>query len=318
MQAWMVLALAACGGDETPGDGDATHWVQDTGSTVWPDSADTGPADTGSADPGPKETPPVDYRRTGPHGVHAGSASLIGATGCALEVGTWGPTDAPEAPVVVLAHGFSRTPAQVAGWAEHLAGWGLRVLTPALCHASLFDTDHVGNGADLAAVAAWAGGGVVYAGHSAGGLAGLLAAAGDPSARGVIGLDLTDAEGLGEAAAGELAATFYALAGEPSDCNSQGNGAAAYRAAALARGLRVSEADHCDFEDATDWLCTTFCSGTNRRFDDAAVQDTIRGLLTSAAVEAAGLAPAADAWWQSGGAFHDALVAEGAVRPLAP
>jgi len=324
MSSLLALSWFACsGGDVSP----ATAWEDDTLSTGTDATAvDTGdtaaPMDTGQSDSGPPpdteppEREPVDYRVTGPFAVALGSRSVTSSGGCTMTVGTHQPQGVADAPVVVLAHGFSRTPAQVAGWAAHLASWGLRAVTPALCHLNILETQHEANGRDLADLASQLGGSAVFVGHSAGGLASLLAASQDPSALAVIGLDLTDTEGLAETAASSLAVPYYGLVGESSDCNSQNNGIAVARAAPDAWALRITEADHCDFEDETDWLCTTFCPGTNDQFQDTDIQDTIRGLLTGAAMDAAGLDSAAQDWWVDGGAFRTQLDATGRVSDL--
>ncbi len=154
---------------------------------------------------------------------------------------------------------------------------------------------------------------MIYAGHSAGGLSSVIAGNEDPHAIGVIGLDVTDVEPKGTTAAAGLTVPFYGLFGESSDCNSNNNGIAVGYMASDAEMLHVTEADHCDFENETDWLCTTFCTGTNNTFTDDAIHRTVSGLLAAAAHAIVGLDDAQEHWWTSGGVYYDALLSTGAV-----
>ena len=188
---------------------------------------------------------------------------------------------------------------------------------PSLCHSSILDTDHEQNGVDIASLASKLGfSSVIYAGQSAGGLASVVAGAEDPGTVAVLSLDGVDASNIGAGAIGDVSAPVYGLLGEPSSCNSSNNGASWFSSASDALAIRVTEADHCDFESDTDWLCTTFCTGSNSSFSDAEISDTIRGLATAAVLQEAGLADARAIWWESGGAEHDALTASGAISDL--
>ncbi len=324
------LGLGACmgvvsmpGGGEVPtnqadsaepetgdtGDGESRSTAEDTAG-----HADTGsPGDTATAG-----SDPVDYRLAGPFAVQTGATTVEGGSGCSLDVDTFAPTGQIDAPVVVLSHGFSRDRAQVSGWAEHLASWGIQVVTPGLCHGNIFDSDHLANGLDLRSVAARFGGDVVYAGHSAGGLASLLAAVEDTTSVAVVGLDLTDSEDLGKDASVLLTVPYFGLVGESSGCNSENNGVNVAQRVSRAMALRVTEADHCDFENPTDWLCTTLCAGGNGQFQDSDIQDTIRGLFTAAVMDATGSDDAVDHWWLDGGVFRSELNDLGAVSSLLP
>ena len=257
----------------------------------------------------------ADYREPGPYSVSSSTGTAT--TSCSMALTTFTPDGGGEGPRVILAHGFARAPANVEGWAEQMASHGLEVVTPALCHASIWDSDHDANGEDLVALnQALGGGDVIYAGHSAGGLAAVLAASQDSDAVAVMGLDLTDADGLGEAAAKKLDVPAYGLLGEAGSCNSSGNGEAVYAKASEAIALRVTEADHCDFEDATDELCTWVCTGTNNQFDDAAIQQAIRGLSTAAVVHEAGLGEGLEGWWMPGEGPYEELLSSGAISEL--
>ncbi len=260
-----------------------------------------------------------DLGSPGPWTVDVSTASTTAGTSCDLAYTLYEPQGAPAgAPVVVLGHGFLRGQAQMAGLGEHLASWGLRAATPALCHSSLIDSDPPLNGADMVALATELGAiDRMYAGHSAGGAAAVLAAGADPAALAVVGLDaVEDSEGEVTALAPGLATPVHGIFGEISGCNQDGSGIAPMGTAPTSTLVRVTEADHCDFEDPYDPLCSLLCSGTNDQFDDDAIRHTIRALLTAALLWRSGLEPAGELWWTTGGAPHDALLASGAIAAL--
>ncbi len=284
------------------------------------------PEDTGAGSSDPEDTgedagPPVDglevdYRLPGPYTTASTTVTLSASCDASAEIVY--PNTAGAWPRIILTHGFMRNPSQMTGWAEHLASWGLEVVVPALCHASILDTDHAQNGTDLTHFNdAMGGGPVVYAGHSAGGLASLIAASQDGDAIGLIELDLTDSDGLGVDWAGGVSAPTLALAGEPSSCNAEGSGVDAVRAVTDATILRLTEADHCDFENETDWMCTTLCDAPGTTFSDSEIRNALLGLLTAAAMSVTDQDPdARSMWWISGGTFFDALSSSGAISSL--
>ena len=115
---------------------------------------------------------------------------------------------------------------------------------------------------------------------------------------------------------GQLAGPAYALMGEPSTCNSSASGASLFRNGSQSRVLGITESDHCDFESPTDWLCTSACTGTNLRFDDATLQATIRGMSTAFAAWMLGLDSSGENWWHNGGDIFDELALDGAISTL--
>lgn len=275
---------------------------------------------TGDPPPSPPATahtaaPTPDWSLGGPHAVTESSDRWNPAGGrCEVPRTTF----VPDTPVtdawVVLAHGFSRTQGAVADLAHHLASWGVPVVTTTSCHATPLDNDPAQDATDLRELADRVGAGPrLYVGHSAGGLRAVLAAAGDPAAVGVLGLDLVDAFHLAEDAAPSVSAPMDGLAGEPYACNSNGNGDAVFAAAPAALLLHVVDADHCDFEWPTDLGCTAFCAQPGDRAP-ADVQDVIHGMATAWVLWRAGAEPAGEAYWLPGGAVHDALIAGGALR----
>ena len=120
----------------------------------------------------------VDFSQRGPFSVTVGdhTANVTNCPNMSYQIYT--PNDA-NPPVVILGHGFARGPSVMAGWAEHLASWGVEVLHPSLCHYNVFNgVDHEMNGRNMNELVMIHGtADVVYAGHSAGGLAAIIAAA---------------------------------------------------------------------------------------------------------------------------------------------
>ena len=298
------------GSGGTTGDGGGTGG--DDGSGESGGDAGSGSGGTGGSGPGP------DYGTAGGRSVttSTGSASLGG--GCTMQYTTYSPSSGSLGVRVMLAHGFVRSPANMVDWAQLLASHGFEVVTPALCHSSFLDTDHVQNGADMVALnAALGGGDVIYAGQSAGGLSAFLAGIDDAQALGVVGLDATDDFfGAGASAASRLGVPAFGIVGEAGTCNSNGNFVSVFQTAPDSTILRVMESEHCDYESPTDWGCTAVCSVANPTFSDAELRYAIGGLMTSAAVSLAG-DPAAEAdWWASGGAYFDEMSTAGMVQPL--
>ena len=284
---------------------------QQSDSADTDDSADTGaPEDTGdTGDTGDTEPTLPDLRSTGPHGVGSEVDYVEVDDDCHMELVVVSPAGTDPIGTVVLSHGFLRSGNKMTGWAEHMASWGLRVVVPELCHLTARDSDHEANGAELALLVDAMGlGPVVYAGHSAGGLASLLALTHDPDALGGVGLDPVDADSLGASAS--VSQPMHVLVGEPGLCNSSANGVD------LARGTpwKVSEAGHCDFENPTDAVCDLACGQANPTFDDNTLQQTIRGMLTAGVLGLSGDADTARAWWAEGGEYNAVLQGMGALQ----
>jgi len=172
------------------------------------------------------------------------------------------------ADAVVLAHGFLREPANLAGYARAIAADGRLALVPGMPSR----VDSRANGRALSALVARLREGafghrvdrVVLVGFSAGGLSALLAA-GSPGVAGYIGLDAFDRpSGTGLEAARALAVPVVLLHGAPAFCNAY-NISAPWRAAVprLEKDLRVEGAGHCDFEWPTDAGCTLACGAVH-------------------------------------------------------
>lgn len=265
---------------------------------------------TGSAgEPGP------DLRQIGPFAVEVQTDTEPLVTGCSMTYDLYTPQGQADAPVVVLAHGFQGNRGTMGGWAEHWASWGVRVVAPDLCHASIIDTDHPQNGDDLRAlVTALSLGPVLYAGYSAGGLAAVLAASEDDQAVALLGLDMVDADGLGMTAAPGVVAPAFDVVGEPSMCNTTNNGIAVFAATADGHALRVTDADHCDFQNPADFLCGLTCAGGSGSFDDTQIQTAVLGLSTAVVVWQSGLEPTGAQWWTPGEHYYEELTGSGLVQ----
>lgn len=278
-----------------------------------PDAGRTAAADAStspSADAQPPQTEATDFSQAGPFAVTE-SSGTTSVNGCTLDYQLFTPDAQNQAPLVILGHGFQRDASNVAAIAAHLSSYGVRVATPNYCHSSALDADHQQNGLDAAALSAGlaAGAGVIHAGHSAGGVAALVAAANDDATIAVLGLDMTDANSIGATAASGITLPALGLFGESSGCNSSGNGTGVFESMNTSSSLQVIGATHCDFEAPTSSLCTLFCGGASG--DRAA---TVQTLAAAFVAWQAGLDESGQSWIQ--GEEQERLVSEGLIRVL--
>lgn len=273
----MLLALLACdsagidikestpGLDDSAGDSSAdtsdTGATDETGDTV--ESVDT--EETADTGPDPLE----DYDEgDGPYKVLESSEGVGGA-----DVGWYTPVGDGPWPVLIWSHGFARNKDNHAAGARRAATWGFLVVTPNLPNFS----DHEANGEWLAtelfptvvAVAGVDGAQVAFVGHSAGGLASVVAAS-MVDAGAYVGLDPVDMSDVGLAYAGGVSEPALMLHGTSSYCNSDGN-SAAWAFGGELWAVDVADATHCDSESDTDWVCTVACGA-----GDAARQELIQ------------------------------------------
>ena len=288
-----LLILAGCGGNVTlPGDTDLDG--VDTDST-----GDTDLDTDTDVDPGPGP----DLMETGPAAAIRDEGSLsVGA--CTLSYTRFRPDAAEGAALVVLAHGFARDQARMHGWATHWASWGLEVVTPDLCNLGLFNTDHPANGRQMAALARQLADGrpVILAGQSAGALAATLAAA-EVEGAGLLALDPVDSDEIGERAAPDITGPVGALFGEPSQCNSEGNGERMLVAADDRRWWRIEDADHCDFENPTNRGCEILCRSGEA--DREAIREALLGMTTGFLRWHGGIDERGEAWWTPRDPYFD-------------
>lgn len=212
----------------------------------------------GCAAAGTRPAPP-----TGAAPVETVRVSLpAGAAGVDL----YRPGAALPAPLVIVAHGFSRSRRNMSGWGQRLAREGYVAAVPDLPAWS----DPSRNGRFVSELRAYLttvepfrgevdGSRVGLVGFSAGGLATLLSAAGDPAPAIWVGLDPVDRDGLGTRAAARLRCRAVVLTAEPSACNAHGNLRGILAALRAYELFPVPGAVHVDAEAPTSWLAEAVC-----------------------------------------------------------
>ncbi|MBK8092968.1 MAG: alpha/beta fold hydrolase [Verrucomicrobiaceae bacterium] len=159
------------------------------------------------------EAPPL------PLGVKKAHTQLDLA-GHRVSVTLYRPAKDDNAPLVVVAHGFTRSKRYMAGWGGHLAGEGFFVAVP----TQPAFADHALNGRVLAALVEKYRDKrrVALMGFSMGGFTTLLATTHTP-VDAWVGLDPVDMNGQGKAAAAKLKAPSALLLAEPGPWNKQSN-----------------------------------------------------------------------------------------------
>lgn len=205
-----------------------------------------------------------------PQGVkkHTEKISLQGET---VPVDVYVPaTKLEEAPVVIVAHGFSRHRRVMAEWGNSVALRGMIALVPNLPSFA----DHGRNARAIEDLIHWAhepartlqprpNGEVGLIGHSAGGFATLLAAVREPRVRCWIGLDPVDFRDHGQNAVKSLKVPGLMLLAEPGAWNRQGNAVPWLAACPSLKALRIRGSTHCDPEMPTSHLAEMFCGKTD-------------------------------------------------------
>ena len=264
-----------------------------TNSIVEEETLSTNESDSLSIDEGEEDPEPQrDYAQTGSYSVlkTSGTASVSNCDS-GMEYMIFTPQNVSNPTLLILGHGFLRGGDKMYGWAEHYASWGVEVLAPTLCHYNILTgVDHERNAQNMVELATQHGTEkVIYAGQSAGGLAAIIAASQDSHAIGVLGLDATDTQDapgvpdfIGRNYASLVSVPSYALAGEPSTCNSNNNGVTLFEMMDTAQVLRVTSSDHCDYEQPTDWACETLCLNDSNSFEDTEIASVIAHLSTAA------------------------------------
>jgi len=213
--------------------------------------------------------------------------------GGAPAVDLYWPEAAGPAPLVIVAHGFARRRRNMSGWGRHLAREGFAAAVPDLPAWA----DHTRNGrfisdlrVYLCAAESWRQridpARVGLMGFSAGGLATLLSAAGDPGPVIWVGLDPVDHNGAGAQAAPGVKCRAVVLTAEPSACNAHGNARAIIAALPRCEHFAIAGAVHVDAEWPTDRLAEAVCgrSAEERRGE-------FRLRATAALREALAIAP---------------------------
>ncbi len=248
----------------------------------------------------------LDFSQAGPYQIQQERSSTR-VTNCNINHTVYTPVGIPNPPIVILGHGFARGSNAMSGWAEHLSSWGLEVVLPTLCHYNVFTgVDHEMNGQNMRELAG--NNRVVYAGHSAGGLAAMIAASQDDNALGVLGLDATDTQDIpgvrnfiGRDYAGNISVQTYGIIGEPSTCNANNNGLELYRMIERKRVIKVTGSDHCDYESPTNFGCTSNCENRETEFLDEDIRPVIIALGTAAIMSLTSLSSDGDIIWSTQG-----------------
>jgi pimeloyl-ACP methyl ester carboxylesterase len=185
---------------------------------------------------------------------------LRSVSGCRNGYTLHRPAGANSKLAVMIVPGFMRDRDRMRGWAGEIANRGMPAVTMDFCQPTAFDGRHAENARDMIAVREALGlREVVYVGHSAGGLASLIAAAEDPAARGMLLLDPVDFGDLAEDAARRAAVPALVLLAKPGLCNLRRNIRHALPLLPLATTVAVDGASHCDFEWPPDGLCRMLC-----------------------------------------------------------
>ena len=191
----------------------------------------------------------------------------LALTGKSVAVDFYLPPASGPAPVVVIAHGFTRNRKTMAGWGDMLAREGFLAVVPDLPGWA----DQARNGRALAELLSEVQAGnlvpklqpsghAALVGFSAGGCSTLLAAAGNTNVSCWVGLDPVAMGQSAARAAESLAIPSFVLRAEPAPWNA--NGCARQTFAALpgpAFSLAVKNATHVDAENPTsraaEWAC---------------------------------------------------------------
>jgi pimeloyl-ACP methyl ester carboxylesterase len=171
-------------------------------------------------------------------------------------------------PLVVVAHGFTRSKRYMAGWGADLAARGMAaaVLTQPFLARHEANARAIEELVKLGRAGKWpglkqGGGKVALVGYSMGGLTTLLAAAAlDEPVAAWVGLDPVDFEGRGQRVAGRVQAAGLALLAEPAAFNRDGNALTMLRPyGGPLQVLKVTGASHMDAEYPTDRLGQLAC-----------------------------------------------------------
>ncbi|MBK6337856.1 MAG: alpha/beta fold hydrolase [Betaproteobacteria bacterium] len=193
-------------------------------------------------------------------GIAIEQGELASISGCRNSYTLFRPARPTTGLTALIVPGFMRDRDRMRGWADEIAGRGMAAVTMDFCQPTAFDGRHAENARDMIAVRAALGiDRIVYVGHSAGGLASLLAAADDAAARGMVLLDPVDFGDLAEDAAVRATVPALVLLAKPGVCNLRRNIRHALPRLAQATTVSIDAATHCDFEWPSDRLCRAAC-----------------------------------------------------------
>lgn len=267
----------------------------------------------------------ANYSESGPYEVTSFSNSITVTNGEILDYTIFRPEEVQSSAHVLMVHGFSRNMSVLADLAQHYAGWGITAVTMDLIHSSIFENDPLQDVMDLGVLSAHLSNGdpIIYAGHSSGAMRAIASAVYDSNAIAILGLDLTD--GAYEQTGGDflalsnvpsLSIPLWGLLAEPTDCNAYGNGLDVYYESNHGNAISITEADHCDFESPTDFLCTFLCQGSNDLYSEDEINDVILNLSTSYLLHHSGIEIDATSIWMPGSDYYEDLISDGAIQQL--
>jgi len=184
----------------------------------------------------------------------------------AASVDVYCPETNDRAPLVIIAHGFSRNRRNMSGWGRQLAQEGFVAVVPDLPARS----DHARNARFISDLKVYfytdeswkkridpARTGLM--GFSAGGLSTLLSAADSPDVAVWVGLDPVDRKDMGANAAQRVQCRTVVLTAEPSSCNAKGNARGIIAALPRAEHFSIPGAVHVDAEWPTSWAAELVC-----------------------------------------------------------
>lgn len=258
------------------------------------------------------------FSDSGPYDIEIHNGYLITSNGDSTEYRLFSPLNGPSAPHIIFAHEFVSTHDYLLNLSQHYASWGLKVATMNQIHSSLIDNDPIQDAENLILLSnqVFGGGDVIYAGYSAGGLRSLIASVFDTNTVAFFGLDVVDIDDLGQSYADELNIPIFGLAGEASSCNSQSNGISIYNDAENSKLLRVTEADHCDFQSPNSLLCTFLCENENNLFSPDQINLLIKNLSTAFFTWQTSINMDGELWWTNGSEVYDSLITNNSISEL--
>tara|TARA_A100001035_G_C27749856_1_gene485879 strand:+ start:269 stop:1429 length:1161 start_codon:yes stop_codon:yes gene_type:complete len=267
----------------------------------------------------------ANYSDNGPHEVVTSIDNFTLTSGQSIEYTFYKPAEINHTTQVTLVHAFSRNMNSYHELAEHYASWGLGVITMNLLHSSIFDNDPLQDAIDLRELSNNFSDGrpTIYVGHSAGAMRAIVAAAEDTNAIAILGLDLTDGayedlggEFLGLMHANMLSIPIWGMLGESSNCNAYGNGLNVYLEAENGNAISISEADHCDFEFPTNFVCTLLCQEENEIYTESGIKSIILNLSTSFLLYHNENMTDLNLFWTPGNYYYDDLIDQGAIEQM--
>ena len=265
------------------------------------------------------------YSVLGPFDVSSGSYAITTADSSQMNYSVYYPVNHESEAVVLLVHGFSRDRGVMAGFAEHFASWGLKTITMDLLHSSIVENNPIFDALDINFLADQIAQGlpIVYLGHSSGGMRSVLAASQNSNAIAVLGLDLVDAlyPGMDNqyyalSAVSNMMIPVWGMFGESSACNANGNGVNVFQDAVQGNAVIITEADHCDFELPTNFLCSFLCEQENYIFSEDDIEVIVLNLSTSFILSIVNFSELNIQLWEPGNNYYDSLVTVGALQQI--